>query len=77
MVPTDVEYEESPRGRAVYDSRRDRFVIYADRCILRRKNTLRQVMKELKLPQNKTETSSDLHYRCSRCLHGEPRTNSK
>jgi|ERR1035438_3082125 hypothetical protein len=68
-VPLDVEYEEAPRGRTVYDSRRDRFVIYADLCILRRKNTVRQIMTELNLPQNKTETCSDLHYRCLQCVH--------
>jgi len=76
-LPTDVEYEESPRGRAVYDSRRDRFVIYADRCILRNEKAIRQIRREFNLPQNKTETASDLHYRCSQCLHGELRTNLK
>jgi len=69
VVRTDVEYEEPPRGRVVYDADKDRFVIYADRCILRRKKSLRQIMRELNLPQNQTETSSDLHYRCLQCVH--------
>jgi hypothetical protein len=68
IVPRDIEYEEMPRGRVVYDARQKRFTIYGDRCILRRKATVRKVMLAMSLAESQTETSSDPHYRCSRCL---------
>lgn len=35
LVPTDLEYDEPPRGRVIYDAIGDRYYFYADRCILR------------------------------------------
>jgi hypothetical protein len=70
IVPRDIEYEEMPRGRVVYDATQKRFTIYGDRCILRRKDVIRKIMSAMNLPENQIETSSDLHYRCSQCLHG-------
>jgi hypothetical protein len=66
-VPADMEYEESPRGRVTFDTKTQRFTFLADRCILRDKNVVRRIMSELKLPGN-TETGTDSHYRCFRCL---------
>jgi hypothetical protein len=68
----DVEYEEYPRGRVVYDNRMGRFVIMADSCILRRRDLVREISASMNLTGRKTDTSSDSHYRCFRCLHGEP-----
>lgn len=68
IAPRDVEYEEMPRGRVVYDARQKRFTIYGDRCILRGKAIARKVMLAMRLAESQTETSSDPHYRCSRCL---------
>ncbi len=65
----DIEYEEMPRGRVVYDTRQKRFAIYGDRCILRKKAIVRKVMLAMSLAESRTKTSSDPHYRCSRCLH--------
>ena len=64
----DIEYDDPPRGRAVYFPRDEKFVVYADRCILARKCFLRQIMAEMNLPPSRTKTSSDEHYRCLRCL---------
>ena len=69
-VAPDIEYEEPPRGRVVYRAPTERFVIYADTCILRRKYLVRKIMTTMHLPKNKTDTSPDQHYRCSQCLHG-------
>jgi hypothetical protein len=33
-VPADIEYEECPRGRVMYDTKTGRFRLLADRCIL-------------------------------------------
>ena len=65
-VPADMEYEESPRGRVMCNSKTQRFTLLADRCILRDKNVVRRIMSELKLPRN-TETDTDSHYRCRAC----------
>jgi len=69
IVARDIEYEEMPRGRVVYDAKQKRFTIYGDRCILCRKAIVRKVMLAMSLAESQTETSSDPHYRCSRCLH--------
>ena len=33
VIPLDVEYEEPPRGRVVYDVRIHKYFIYTDKCI--------------------------------------------
>src|ERR1035437_2574086 len=67
LVSQEMEYEEPPRGRVIYHTKTRRFTFLADRCILRDKNVVRRIMSELKLPRN-TETDTDSHYRCFRCL---------
>jgi hypothetical protein len=69
-VPAGVEYEEPPRGRVVWYPAREHFLLYADRCILRKPAALKKVMDALFLPRDRTTTSSDPHYRCPRCLSG-------
>jgi hypothetical protein len=68
VVPVDVEYEEPPRGRTLYDKSRDRFVLLADPCILKREAVVRRIMTNMHLPDAKTETGRDAHYRCAKCL---------
>jgi hypothetical protein len=63
-----VEYEEPPRGRVIYYPAEKSFVIYADRCILRKKAVVKRILKALSLPAQRTTTSSDPHYCCARCL---------
>ena len=65
---TGDDYEEHPRGRVVYNVKTQQFTVYADRCILRNKPVLKQVIEEMHLPGKKTVTSTDEHYRCFRCL---------
>ena len=72
LVSREMEYEESPRGRVMYNTKTQRFTFLADRCILRDKNVVRRIMSELKLPRN-TETDTDSHYRCPAC--GSTETN--
>jgi len=70
LVPVEVDYEEAPRGRVVYDTVQGRFVIFADRCILGNKAVVREIIKEMNLP-NAVETNEDSHYRCCVCLSRE------
>ena len=73
-VSAEVEYEEPPRGRVVFDWRRDLFVLLADKCILERAQIVRCMMRQMSLPVVKTETGRDAHYRCKKCLLGEEPT---
>ena len=66
IVSQEIEYEEPPRGRVMYNTKARRFRFLADSCILRDKNMVRRIMSELKLPRN-TETDRDSHYRCPAC----------
>jgi hypothetical protein len=64
-VPSDIEYEEFPRGRVMFDTRTKRFTLLADHCILKEKILVRKIMQAVHLPRN-TELGADAHYRCSR-----------
>jgi len=66
LVPLD-EYEDNPRGRVGYHCDTDRFLLLADRCILRDKALLAEIMRRLHLPPDRTDTGTDLHYRCPGC----------
>jgi hypothetical protein len=66
QVPLD-EYELNPRGRVSYRCDTDRFLLLADRCILRDNAAVAEVMRRLHLPADRTDTSTDFHYRCPKC----------
>lgn len=61
------EYEEHPRGRAVFNFKTEQFMIYADKCILGRKALVARIKSALRLPIV-AKTAPDPHYRCPRCL---------
>lgn len=63
------DYEEHPRGRVVYNTKTRQYTIYADKCILRQKAAIKQIMREMHLPSKQTVTDTDYHYQCFRCLH--------
>jgi hypothetical protein len=69
-VPRDSDYEECPRGRANYNTKTQRFTLYADVCILGEKNVVKELMRVMHLPSD-TALSTDEHYRCFRCLAGK------
>jgi hypothetical protein len=68
-APVESEYEEHARGRVMCDMNAKRFTLLADRCILKRKDLIAAIKKELRLP-TQTSIGTDPHYRCSHCLHG-------
>ena len=72
-VPAGVEYDECPRGRVKYDAKARRFGLLADRCILKNKGVIRDVISKMNLPSKNTDMETDSHYRCFRCLHGRRR----
>jgi hypothetical protein len=69
-APAEMEYEEAPRGRVMYNTKTRRFALLADRCILRRKDLVAKIKSELHLPAN-TKLGTDSHYRCFTCLYGK------
>jgi len=73
VVPADVEYETPPRGRVLFDKRRDRYVLLADRCILNRRDVVSRIMARMRLPPEMIEVDTDSHYRCYKCLQGDRR----
>jgi hypothetical protein len=70
LVFPEMEYEEHPRGRVMYNTKTKRFLLLADRCILRDEKVVGKIIAELMLPTN-IEIGTDEHYRCSDCLRSE------
>lgn len=66
-IPRDIEYEELPRGRVVYETGTQQFTVLADQCILKRKAWIERIKKTLRLPKDLT-VRTDPHYQCFRCL---------
>ena len=66
-VPRDVEYEDAPRGRVVYNTRTRQFTLFADRCISRSKRLVARIVYKLNLPKD-TKVRHDEHYRCAKCM---------
>jgi hypothetical protein len=70
-VPCDMEYEESPRGRVIFNTKTKRFALYADRCILEQNLVVNQIMRAMSLPASQTKVGTDGHfghYKCFKCL---------
>lgn len=66
-VLPEMEYEEAPRGRVMYNTKTRQFTLLADKCILSKKALVRKIRSQMRLPKN-TKTSTDEHYRCFHCL---------
>lgn len=70
-VSRDMEYEERPRGRVMYDTKTELFTLTADNCIVRNKRLVNRIMSKLCLPKN-TKVLRDLHYKCAMCTGKVP-----
>ena len=68
LVPRDVEYEQFPRGRIVFNMKTETFLLLADRCILKKCSLVKKIIRQFGLPAGKTKCATDPHYRCYRCL---------
>ena len=75
-VSRDVEYEELPRGRVVFDVRKQQFTVYADCCILMRQDVVHQIVAQMALPSN-VPTAPDAHYRCYHCIYHPRRSTER
>ncbi len=70
VAPPECKYEEYPRGRVVHHPTSGEFAIFADKCILRHKAMIAEIIKTLRLPKD-TEARPDPHYKCFECLYGK------
>jgi hypothetical protein len=61
------EYDEVPRGRAMYNAKTREFFLFLDQCILKRKEIVEQIMARLHLPRT-TKVETDSHYLCPGCM---------
>lgn len=55
------EYEDWPRGRIVFNQTKARFILYADRKLLRH-STIAAIERRFALPADRTEVETDFHY---------------
>ena len=70
FISSDMEYEDAPRGRIVFNAGTGQYILYADMCIRKRSNVVRKILHDFALPENGTVLSGDEHYRCRVCLEG-------
>jgi len=67
-APRDIEYDEVARGRITYDTRKEIFYVFLDRCINERRRAIHSIIDAFGLAGVNTEVLSDSHYRCPNCL---------
>ena len=70
-APKDMPYEEAARGRVNYEDASEKFTIFADPCIIKKKQLVNSIMRQLYLPRG-TEVMADEQYRCPKCLRQIP-----
>ena len=68
VVSEDLEYEDVPRGRVMYNTKTEQYLLLADRCILKDPGLVSRIEGKMNLPHDSTRIGSDDHYRCPRCL---------
>jgi hypothetical protein len=67
VIPLDIEYEEPPRGRVVFNVKTKQYIAYADKCIREKPVIMRKIISDFFLPADSTEIISGAHYRCRSC----------
>lgn len=66
-IPARFEYDIFPRGRVVFDTRNECFVIYADRRLCK-PSYLKVIERIFGLADHTSRVSTDLHYSRSRAV---------
>jgi hypothetical protein len=62
-----LSYDFYPRGRVSYAKVQDKYLLYIDRCLVKNRQTVRLIKRELCLLKERVELSTDEHYQCSIC----------
>jgi hypothetical protein len=67
-VPRDEEYDEIPRGRVNFQTRKKVYYLFLDRCIRERPEMVSRIFEALHLPPvPATKVDGDSHYVCPGC----------
>lgn len=67
LVP-DLEYDEVPRGRVTYDTKKSMFYLFLDRCIIKDQKMVDKIERQMNLPSKNTKIETDPHYKCPGCM---------
>jgi hypothetical protein len=62
-----LSYDFYPRGRVSYSKAQDRYMLYIDRSLVKNRQTIRLIKRELCLSNQRVELATDEHYQCSIC----------
>jgi hypothetical protein len=62
-----LSYDFYPRGRVSYTKVQDKYMLYLDRCLVKNRQTIRLIKREMCLSNQRVELSTDEHYQCSIC----------
>jgi hypothetical protein len=64
-LPSCLAYDFYPLGRASYAKVQNTYMLYLDRCLVKSRQTIRWIKRELCLFNQKVELLTDEHYQCS------------
>jgi hypothetical protein len=62
-----LSYDFYPRGQVSYAKTQDTYMLYLDRCLIKNRQTIRLIKRELCLLKQRAELSTNEHYQCSIC----------
>jgi hypothetical protein len=62
-----LSYDFYPRGRVSYAKAQDKYRLSLDRCLVKNRQAIRLIKRELCLLNQRVELSTDEHYQCSIC----------
>lgn len=63
---SQIEYFDFPRGRIVFDTVKNEYIIYTDKC-LQTKTKIDKIKQLFKLENENCRVESDEHYVCKKC----------
>ncbi len=73
----DLDCYSLPRGRVIYNLKKAKFQVVADRHILQNDTLIERILSDFNLESSDTEFKEDEHYRCSVCkndyIYSKPR----
>jgi hypothetical protein len=62
-----LSYDFYPRGRVSVAKAQDTYMLYLDRCLIKNRQMIRLIKRELCLLKERGEQATDEHYQCSLC----------
>jgi hypothetical protein len=63
----EYDFRRFPRGRVVFDSKEDSFVIMADKCVVENPDLIKKIVSEMRLPEDEVIVSVDKDCECADC----------